>query len=169
MNRPKRHGPNRLGNYLGIHETVLGQLTYQGLVSEDRLKLDPGADGQLTLEGELLLRDGCLRLEVTKVLEIVEQTEDAGDTVVQTAKYSYNLSVPGLGNVFRYDSPHDDGADIHHHQYHHRHEYFPFSGDTDHNVVKCDYEGDWPLLGEVIQEADDWYWLHSEELAKHRK
>ncbi len=158
MDRSARHGPIRLQRYLEIHETVLGHLEYRGLLVEESLQLLPGALGQLQIVGDVVLRDRVLRLRVVKGLEMLDEDDDP---CVQTSFYSYNVHLPGRGNVFRYDSPHDGADDNHqHHQQHHRHQYDPFSADPKLYTVTLIEGGDWPLLAEVIEEADEWYWAN---------
>lgn len=160
MDRAARHGPNRLQGYLRVHETVIGHLRYTGAIENDGLDFLAGADGSFFFDGELLLRDGVMKLTVAKRLEIVDGTEPA-DAVVQTASYSYNVSIVGFGNVFRYCSPHEDDGPVHHHQ-HHRHQYDPFGARPDDYHVTLITDGDWPTLGDVVQEADTWYWQHKD-------
>lgn len=135
---------------------------YSGIVEEDGVAFEPGADGHFYFAGEILLRSGKLKLTVAKALEIVDAT-DPGDPWVQTTSYSYNVSIVGFGNIFRYCSPHDgDGPE--HHQQHHRHQYDPFSSTPEVYNVRLITDGDWPVLSEVIQEADGWYWDNVENL-----
>jgi hypothetical protein len=162
VDRSVRHGPNRLQNYLQIHETVMGQLLYTGLVDEDGLDFLPGADGRFYFAGEVLLRDRRLKLTVVKALEVVEATDPA-NPLVQTLSYSYNVSICGLGNVFRYCAPHDDDA-MEHHLQHHRHAYDPFGPEPHRYTVRLITDGDWPKMDEVIREADAWYWENLESL-----
>ncbi len=158
MDRSARHGPVRLHRYLEIHETVLGHLEYRGLLVEESLGFDFGAHRQILMRGELVLRERVLHLQVVKGLEMLDEEHDPH---VQTAFYSYNVHLPGRGNVFRYDSPHDGADDNHrHHQQHHRHQYDPFSADPKLYTVTLVEGGDWPLLAEVIEEADEWYWAN---------
>jgi hypothetical protein len=162
VDRSPRHGPNRLLSYQEIHETVIGQFLYSGVVEEDRLEWLPGADGVFLLEGELLLRERRIKVTVTKLLEVVDGHVPS-NPLIQTSAYSYNVSIVGHGNIFRYCSPHDIGGAEHHFQ-HHRHQYAPFSADVDTPTVGLIEDGDWPTLGEVIQEAEEWYWENLNDL-----
>ena len=155
MDRSKRHGPNRLGNYLQIHQTVLEHKKVLGAVDEDSyLEEDDSHSGRFLFDGELYLRERALKLTVTKALKFLD--EHPADPLVQTEWYSYNVSIVGHGNVFRYCSPHeDDGAP--HHEHHHRHQYDPFGPNSRDNEVTIIDGGDWPLLSEVIEEADEWF------------
>lgn len=158
VDRSPRHGPNRLQSYLQIHETVIGRFTYAGLIEDDGLDLFPGAEGRFYFDGELLLRERRLKLRVAKVLEVVDAA-DPEDPLVQTISYSCNVSVVGFSNVLRYCSPHDDDVAEHHLQ-HHLHQYDPFGPTPDRYSVTLITDGDWPSLGDVIQEADAWYWAN---------
>lgn len=151
VNNPPKHAPNRLSKYIGTHEKVLGELAYQGAVVSDNLELEHYGDGKYVIEGDIILRNSVLVLSVLKTLETVGEMD--GDPRVRTIAYSYNVRLPGVGVVFRYDSPHND-----HHQFHHRHQYYPFSDNPEYNDVVPSSDGNWPLLSEVITEADKWYW-----------
>jgi len=165
VDRSPRHGPNRLLNYLEIHETVIRRFENDGRVVEDGLEFMSAANGQYMFDGHIILRDRQLEVTVTKVLETVDAT-DLSNPTVQTIAYSYNVSIIGHGNVFRYCSPHDENDDhIDHHKQHHRHQYDPFGADRFKNQVTLITNGDWPTLGQVIQEADDWYLTHLDRLA----
>lgn len=133
----------------------MAKMLYSGQVEEDSLELPNGASGELVITGELLLRDRALKVTVTKVLEVLDDS-DPSDPEIQTSSYSYNVSVVGHGNVFRYCSPHEDGSGIPHHLEHHRHQYDPFGPNPGTSTVVHGGD-DWPTLQEVIQEADEWY------------
>ncbi|NTW52991.1 MAG: hypothetical protein HGB22_10460 [Chlorobiaceae bacterium] len=75
---------------------------------------------------------GGLKVEVQKRLDILDQ-EDR-NPLVQTVSYSYNVFLTGVGNVFRYDSPHKD-----HNQQHHVHRYDVLNAG---NTVAVTYIGD---------------------------
>lgn len=139
---------------------MIGHKIYQGAVSEDALMAEPGGDGKFYFDGVLYLRAHALNLTVFKILEMLD---DSQDPCVQTIRYSYNVSIVGHGNVFRYCSPHDDDTEPHH-RYHHRHEYDPFGSAPQRYTVAWPHHPDWPLLGEVIDEADRWYWDNRDAL-----
>ncbi len=129
MDRSASHGPNRLLSYLEIHNTVTRRFVDGGLVEDDGLEFVSGANGQYVFDGYVILRDRRLKITVAKVLETVDAS-DPRNPMVQTIAYSYNVSIIGHGNVFRYCSPHDVNDDpIDHHKQHHRHEYDPFGPD----------------------------------------
>lgn len=65
----------------------------------------------------------------------------------------------GTGNVFRYDSPHRT-----HDQKHHVHRYDVLSGDQTGTVTFLPKEDDRPTLGEVIREAEAWFYEHYDQL-----
>jgi len=157
VNRSPRHGPNRLNSYLNIHVATMGQLIYTGAVEVDEIDLPNGADGELFISGRAILRDRKLRVDVLKALEITDASNPR-DPLVQTISYSYDVVLQGRSNVFRYCSPHGEDHEIEHHRHHHRHQFDPFGPSPDEYTVAIDYAGDWPTLGQVIQEADTWYW-----------
>lgn len=137
-----------------------------GLVEEDGLEFLSGAHGQYVFDGHVILRDGRLKVTVAKVLESTDDG-DSANPMVQTIAYSYNVSIIGHGNVFRYCSPHDENDDtIDHHKQHHRHQYDPFGPDRFKNQVTLIEDGNWPTLGQVVQEADQWYLANLEQVAR---
>lgn len=86
--------------------------------------------------------------------------DDGGaDALIQTAFYSNNVALEGVGNLFRYDSPHED-----HRPEHHVYRYDVLAGDHDGGVEAIPDESQRPTLGEVVQEAADWYYDHVDEL-----
>lgn len=156
-----KHGPNRLSSYIEIHDTVMRSLFDEGCVESESLEFTSGADGWIILDGEIVLRGRLLKVKVTKGLEVRDNGQD--DPMVQTRYYSYNVSIVGGSNVFRYCSPHKDPGPEHH-DVHHRHQYDPFGPNPYQNTVSTVEEDTWPLLSEVIREADEWYWANQEEI-----
>lgn len=157
-----RHGPIRLNKYIEIHETIMDRFCAEGVVESQTLEFVPGADGHLTLEGCIHLVGKVLRIDVAKSLEVTSNA--SGEVLVQTRAYSYNVLISGVGNVFRYCSPHENDPGPVHHDHHHRHQYDPFGSDPKSNEATPRYDGDWPLLGEVIREAVDWYWENKDHI-----
>lgn len=113
----QKHGPNRLLSYLSIHETVMGQFARDGFVESDGIVLEPFGADALKIEGEIRCLGGLI-VTVRKILRVLEGGEADANPLVQTLLYSYNLSVQGWNNVFRYDNAHAHGA---HADHHHRH------------------------------------------------
>jgi hypothetical protein len=150
----KKHGPNKLSNYVETHTTVIRQFISEGFVLSEGLSLYPVGQGLLVISGEVRCLGGIV-LNVAKVLEIVRN--DPTNPVVQTAAYSYNAKLEGLGNIVRYDSPHD------HHPRHHVHRFDVLNGDSDGALddVKDD---DWPTIGDLLGELRDFYYANFEEL-----
>lgn len=146
-----KHGPNRLTNYYETHETIMGQFASRGFVLENTLVLNPIGAGVLTLSGVVSCSGGIV-LDVLKILR-VEGVD--GDAVVQTMVYNYNARLKGIGNILRYDSPHED-----HNRFHHVHRFTVFDGDHDGWVGQCE----WPTLGDVITELEAWFYQHYERL-----
>ncbi len=86
--------------------------------------------------------------------------QDGDRYMVQTFAYSYNVSVTGFGNVYRYDSPHN------HRPCHHRHAYQWRVPDDPGTLTEITGNA-WPTLGEVIGETEQWYWQHYDELPEN--
>lgn len=132
----------------------MGHNVSRGYVDEDGVSAQPGANGRFYFDGVLYLRERALKLKVVKALEILDSR---ANPLVQTASYSYHVSICSGGNVFRYCSPHDN-ENAAHHRYHHRHAYDPFGPEPEKDSVSCDGHPDWPTLSEVIEEAEGWFW-----------
>jgi hypothetical protein len=65
---------------------------------------------------------------------------DGPNALVQTATYTYHVTVEGLGNLLRYCGPHDDEAHPDHKPYHHKHVYDVLRGDVEGTVAEVDPE-----------------------------
>ena len=154
-----KHGPNRLSSYVEIHDTVMMHLHRAGFVLSNDLVFTP-LHNSILLEGKVECLGGLV-VDVRKILNILGG--EGAEALVQTAHYSYNVSLRGVGNVFRYDGPH-----VTHNRQHHVHRYDVLSGDHDGVVHFFESHEDVPTLGEVIDEAVNWYFQHFEELGRDR-
>jgi hypothetical protein len=67
----------------------------------DLFHFEPG-DRCIFLKGEALCR-GSIRIEVEKRIQFLT---DSSDPLVKTDQYRYNVSVNGVGVIFRYEGPH---------------------------------------------------------------
>lgn len=146
-----KHGPNRLSSYVQVHEAVTERLLRDGFVVHDSTVFTPLHDSIL-LEGRIECLGG-LYVDVRKRLAILEG--EGADAVVQNVYYSYDVVLRGVGNVFRYDSPHKT-----HNKEHHVHRFDVLSGDREGRVVFLPDESVRPTLGEVLREAEGWYYDH---------
>jgi hypothetical protein len=146
----KKHGPNRLSNYLETHDTVMQQFVTRGFVLSNELSFWPYGQGLFVLAGDVRCL-GHFTLRIAKVLEVVGG--EPGNRLVQTAAYSYNGFLEGLGNILRYDSPHDPA----HRPFHHVHRYRVLEGDTDGTVEEI-AEDAWPTIGDVLMELEEFYY-----------
>lgn len=129
-----------------------------GFVGDDTLSFDARAGGELVLAGEIACL-GRIVVDVFKVLEVLEGT--GADAMVQTLFYSYNVFVRGGNNIIRYDNlhPRKDHPDDHH-----KHTYDWTTGEQLQDSPAWIGAKKWPTLGEVLREAQDWYYEHREEL-----
>ena len=136
--------------------SVLQHFCDDGVITELDLKEEwywPKEKWQLpflNIYGRVCLRGGLV-LDVDKVLRI---TDVAGQYYIQTSAYSYNLSLKE-GNVFRYDNSHAHGEHV---TPHHFHRFDPPGTETAGSPFEIG--NNWPTLGEVIQQADLYYWEH---------
>ncbi len=131
----------------------------EGLILKDGLTLDPGPRGYL-MSGRIDCAEG-MAIDVRKVLRIL--SGEGPTAMVQTVDYAYHVLLADLGNVFRYCSPHDDGDHPGHKPFHHKHVYDVLIGDVV-GTVEATGDDEWPTLGEVIEEARDWYSAYAERI-----
>jgi hypothetical protein len=153
---PGKHGPNRLGSYLVVHDTHMDQVVRGGFVSSHDLVVSFSGESSISIEGTIVCAGGIV-IDVRKTIGVLEGRGPGA--LVQTRTYSYNVRILGTGNVFRYDSP-DPGGEFDdapaHHTEHHVHRYDVFSGDR-RGTVECIYDIEQvPTLREVIDAAADW-------------
>lgn len=155
---PPKHGPNRFRKYMEIHTTVLHKFKDSGFVGSENLEIMP-SNGFFFMFGEIGCLGGIL-ISVEKQLLIVGSAQS--DALVQTSWYSYNASIRGGHNIWRYDNQHEDASFRGHPDPHHKHIFDWQTGDE----IKVDWIGaeGWPNLGEVIQELQDWYWNNRAQL-----
>jgi hypothetical protein len=139
----------------------MGHRRDDGFVLADGLTIDQGA--RLYLMSGRVDCAGGISVDVRKVLRVVS---GAGATaMVQTADYTYHVVVGGLGNLFRYCSPHDDADHPEHKPFHHKHVYDLLHGDVV-GTIETIADDEWPTLGEVLEEARDWHLSHVEEVER---
>lgn len=144
------HGPNRISNYINTHETITEQFVSRGFIALNELVIEAYGNQHLTITGSLHCLGGII-IDVAKILQIVD--EQGGEARVKTVWYRYHAKIQGVGNVLRYDSPHA------HRNFDHVHRFDVF-GDGSETVE----ESNWPHLGDVVQQMEDFYWEHYEKL-----
>jgi hypothetical protein len=95
------------------------------LVGDDTIGLY-AYENDLLMQGEI----ACIGMIVVGVWKLLEYTHDAGcDAKMQTVSYSYNVSIRGMNNVFRYDNQHAEWLYPRHQDEHHRHAFDWQTGD----------------------------------------
>ncbi len=152
---PGKHGSNRYLNYVETHETVMQQFRERGFVLQDDLFFSQATESTIILEGTIHCMRG-INISVQKQIAILGGDDRNPD--VQSVSYSYNVALVRQGNIFRYDSPHAT-----HNQEHHVHRYDVWSSQE----IALDLlpnEDERPTLGEVIQEAEAWYYDNYDRL-----
>lgn len=150
-----KHGPNRITNYFETHDAIMGQFVDGGFILADTLEIVPIGAGYIAILGSVSCL-GEIELDVWKILEVVD---GHGSTArVQTIAYAYNAHLRGIGNIFRYDSPHPD-----HNRYHHVHKFEVFGDDHEGRVEEID-AAEWPTLGDVLSELQSWFYENYERL-----
>jgi len=139
------------------------QFRDNSFVSSDTLKfisLSPA----YYLEGKIYCA-GQIVVTVDKGFGI-ESLVSYDDPMIKTRWYSYNVSMQGIGNIFRYDNQDKDYLRPGHQDDHHKHTFTCLK--SDFSIIQSTCEDidsliwigfqNWPTLGDVIQEAHDWYW-----------
>jgi hypothetical protein len=150
-----KHSPNILGSYRAIHETVIERFKSSGFVLSEDLTFE-AMEGFILLEGTIRCIGG-IHISVNKRIEVLGG--NGANAMVQRVDYSYNVSLAQRGNIFRYDSPHLD-----HNKQEHVHRYNILDGDVQGQVSFIADVNSTPTLGEVIKEAEAWYYQHEAEI-----
>jgi hypothetical protein len=130
-------------------------------VGEDGTVFRP-VRGGILLQGGIACR-GNLVISVKKFLEILSRQDDL-DPWVETRVYKYNVSVRGLGNVFRYDNEHPYWIYPEHHDPHHKHIFDWRAGAELPDSPVWVGANDWPHLNAVIEETRGWYYNNRDAL-----
>lgn len=142
-----KHGPNRLANYLEVHESWMADLFAEGFVIEDQCQFTFLPEVVL-LQGTVVCLDG-IALDVEKEIAILE---GRGMTaVVQTRAFRYHAWLRGVHNILRYESPHP------HREHPHKHLYATFGNGREVRVIDLMDEEHVPTLGEVLRELQVWH------------
>lgn len=153
-----RHQPTKFEKYCQIHDSYLERFRNEEFIGHDTLVFKEDGS-EILLVGEI----GCLGQILITVDKTLEVLRSGGGDLVQTIVYEYNVSVRGFGNVFRYDNSH---SRIGHSDNHHKHEFdWRLNEQGEGKVVWIGAER-WPTLAEVIDEAQDWYYVNMDELPK---
>ena len=154
-----KHKTIRFSRYQQIHSTVIEQYKARDFIDSETLEFRPAAYG-IMLQGEI----GCLGNLVIGVEKFLDVSEPSKGAMVQTRWYSYNVFVRNRYNVFRYDNQDDDYLRQGHQDEHHKHIFDWRTGEeSPDSPIWVGFNG-WLTLGEVIQEVEDWYWQHRNEL-----
>jgi hypothetical protein len=148
-----KHAPNRLRAYIEIHDSFISQYVDKRFIGFNTLRFIDSPD-KVFVRGHL----GCsgnIVIAVEKKLVFVDR--DHRDDLVQTQWYAYNVFVQNVGNVFRYDNQDKDFAFRKGHKDPHHKHLFDWRTNKELQAVWVGVDG-WPTLGEVIEEAHQWYW-----------
>ncbi len=139
--------------YWAIHHAVMDRYQREKFIETDNIEFwaYPGWVGIVgTIECV-----GGIYINVRKLLAARPRRDV---TYVETVDYRYHVGVRNIGNVLRYDSPHE------HRPYHHCHR-FDWTADPprESGIEEVSAE-EWPTLGEVIVESREWYYAHMQRL-----
>lgn len=154
-----KHGPNKLSNYVQIHETVMEQFLRAGFVRSENLAFKDLGNGLIELSGTIECA-GDIYIVVKKLIAVL--SGEGPNAVVQTTSYDYNAVLRNAGNILRYDSPHPT-----HNKEHHVHRFEPVGHEIEGSPHFLADEGERPTLGEVIKEVEEWYYNHADESLRH--
>jgi hypothetical protein len=143
-----RVSPLSLGGYIQLHKTIIAQFRERGFVGPDATT-DRSEGKHVIWHGEI----GCLGrivLGVRKVFELLDS-----DRRVWPIEYSYNVSISGVGNIFRYDNQHTHPG---HTGAFHRHDFDWTTNTEKPGSPICIGWAWWPKLEDVLEESYEWYW-----------
>lgn len=148
---PGKHGPNRLANYLEVHDAWLRKLLDERFVVEDKSEFTI-LPSVILLQGTIVCLDD-VAVEVEKEISVLSGR--GMSAVVRTRKFRYHAWVRGIHNILRYDSAHG------HRPYPHKHLYDTFGTGSESGIVELGGEDAIPTLGEVLQELQGWHELNA--------
>jgi hypothetical protein len=156
---PPEHSPTKFSTYFNTHEKRMDGFRSSGFVGEDSLEFSFLEAGMLTIRGEI----SCLGDIVISVNKTLVVLQDDKDPLVQTILYAYNAFVRANNSFLRHDNTHRYPG---HDDEHHRHE-FDWNTGT-HLPGSPSWVGPdgWPTLGRFMEEVEDWYWEHRDDLPK---
>jgi hypothetical protein len=143
-----RHAANSWDSYLSAHHGRLADFT-DHFVERDTLEIKTTATTVLW-SGVLYCREG-IEIQVEKRQRAWMRS---GRRWVETIEYSYHVMTraeDGVRGLFRYDNAHPHPG---HPDAHHRHD---FGVDGRDEMVRWVGEAGWPTLGDVIEEAYEWW------------
>jgi hypothetical protein len=135
VSKNRSHDRARYRTYFDAHHTAMGHHIQGGFVLHDGVRVQDSGDGLVLLQGEIQCV-GSLYIKVWKRLKKIERANR--EVFVQTMEYSYTAAIRQVGNVFRYDSPHDD-----HWPWHHVHRFDVLNGDDEGSRTDLP-QGEWP-------------------------
>jgi len=143
-----RHAPNSWDSYLAAHNGRLADFA-DHFLERDTLEINTTST-TVVWSGVLYCRGG---IEI-KVARQQRTWMRSGRRWVETIEYSYHVMTKaedGVHGLFRYDNAHPHPG---HPDAHHRHD---FGVDGEHEVIRWVGEASWPTLGDVIEEAYEWW------------
>ncbi len=130
------------------------QLHRRSLAGWTQPEPQPLGNQEIAITGAVLCQ-GQILVEVEKVLAV--RSGSGQRALVQTTAYRYHASIPGIGNILRYEN-----SD--HHQFDHVHRYDPLRGDLKGTFHRIEQKNDVPTLGQVLRELREWYEENAEKL-----
>ena len=148
---PRKHGPNRLANYIAVHESWMETLLAEGFVVEDKCAFT-FLPSIILLEGTIVCIGG-VTIEVKKEIAVIRGR--GLNAQVQARMFRYHAWVRGVRNILRYESTHE------HRPHPHMHVYNTFGDGREAEVVDLLEEDDIPTLGEVLRELQAWHHEHA--------
>ena len=155
---PPEHSPAKFSTYFSIHENRMDGFRSRDFVGEDSLEFTFLEAGILKIEGEISCL-GNIVIRVERTLVVLE--DGTTDPPVQTIFYAYNASVRGRNSFLRYNNLHRLPG---HRDEHHKNSFDWRTGaHLPHSPEWVGVEG-WPTLSQFINEVEEWYWQHREEL-----
>lgn len=160
--RTGKHGPCKLSSYLRTHNTILNGFVTRGFCRDHVAHFTPIPPDMFWFVGWIACK-GSILITFEKKLLAVDERE--AELRVQTEMYAYNASIQGGHNILRYDNQHPERLYPGHNDPHHKH---LFDWTTDANLSGSPFwigESNWPTLGEVVGELEQWHADHYAQLS----
>ena len=151
---PDPHGPNRLEDYVNVHQRYMADWLLDGFVLRDGCNFTDLGD-HVVLKGKIHCQ-GNTGVDVKKRLRVLGGR--GWSRIVQTEWFKYNTWLKGYHNIFRYDSK------CGHRALPHKHVFDVFGDGSETEFVEYTRSEDVPSLSYVIGELSLWYELNSDRL-----
>jgi hypothetical protein len=140
-----KHGWNSLEDYLYQYHRRLED--YPGFIEDYTFSADPVFENERAIVS-INMEIFCINKTRITVVKTAQVKFQENKFLAKTEDYSYNASIMGKGNIFRYDNAHVHSG---HKTKHHKH-IFSIPGMEDRNSPITIEDDKWPHLHQVVEE-----------------